>query len=380
LKSKGEADARFNAISEISPDGIMTTNFFGYITYVNPSFCTLTGYEYDDFVGKHAIQLPTMNKKDLMPLLNILKDIIAGKITTTSITFPFHRKDGSSGVGDAYASVLKVNKKREIIAIVKDITHRVELEKEKEEYTNNLEKLVEEKTNQIMDNEKMVTIAKISSMIAHDLKGPLQTINNSLFLLKRKPEDVLKYAEYIELAVKQANNLIDEFNMQGKRTPLKLEYVDLSKLVEESLLQVKTTERVKVSTKIKVSNKIMIDRSRVLRVLNNLIKNSIEAMPNGGNLKIIGDTEKNQTVVKVIDTGKGIPENKISNIFRPFQSSKEKGMGLGLPYCKDTMEQHGGSISVSSVLGKGTTFTLSFPNHPENNPNTSMTQVKTPEL
>jgi signal transduction histidine kinase len=256
----------------------------------------------------------------------------------------------------------------------------VELEKEKEEYTNNLEKLVEEKTNQIMDNEKMVTIAKISSMIAHDLKGPLQTINNSLFLLKRKPEDVLKYAEYIELAVKQANNLIDEFNMQGKRTPLKLEYVDLKKLVEESLLHVKTSENIKFSSEIKISNKIMMDRSRILRVLNNLVKNAVEAMPNGGSIKIIGEKVENQTELKVIDTGNGIPENKLNNIFRPFQSTKEKGMGLGLPYCKDTMEQHGGNISVSSVFGKGTTFTLYFPDNPEINQNLdAITQINNME-
>lgn len=379
MSSKGDADARFNAISEISPDGIITSNFFGYITYVNPSFCSLTGFEYDDFIGKHLIQIPTMEKQDLGPFLNILKDIMAGKIKSTSITFPFHRKDGSSGIGDAYASILKVKNKREIIAIVKDITRQVELEKEKEEYMNNLEKIVEEKTNQIMDNEKMVAIAKFSSMITHDLKGPLQTINNSVFLLKRNPEDVIKYAEYIEAASKQANKLLEKFNTKGKRAPIKFEYVDLEKIVEESLLQVKAIEHIKVSKKIELSNKIMMDGSRILRVLNNLIKNAIEAMPNGGNLKIIGETAKNQTIIKVIDTGIGIPEDKIANIFRPFQSSKAKGMGLGLPYCKDTMEQHGGSISVSSVLGKGTTFTLSFPDHPESSPNISMTQVITPE-
>jgi PAS domain S-box-containing protein len=379
LKTKEVSDARFNAISEISPDGIMTANFFGIITYVNPSFCTLTGYAYEDFVGKHMIQIPTLKQQDMGPFLNILKDIVAGKITTTSITFPYHRKDGTSGIGDAYASTLKVKNKRELIAIVKDITKQVELEKEREQYTTNLEHMVEEKTNQILDNEKMVTIAKVSSMIAHDLKGPLQTINNSVFLLKRNPENVLKYADFIELAVKQANELIDEFNTRGKRTPLKLEPVDLKKLVEESLLQVKTSENVIFSSEIKVSNKIMMDRSRILRVLNNLVKNAVEAMPNGGRLKLIGESVENQIILKVTDTGNGIPESRIDDIFRPFQSTKDKGMGLGLPYCKDTMEQHGGSISVSSVVGKGTTFTLSFPDQPETNPNITMTQIKTPE-
>ena len=379
MSSNELADARFNAISEISPDGIMTANFFGIITYVNPRFCTLTGYDYNDFVGKHMVSIPTLRQKDLQPFLGILKDIIMGKITTTSIQFPYHRKDGSSGVGDAYASTLKVKNKREIIGIVKDITDQVEMEKEREQYTENLETLVEERTNQILDNEKMVTLAKVSSMIAHDLKGPLQVIKNALYLIKIKPDDSNKYLGFIEKAVNQANDLLDEFRNRGKISPLKLEPIDMNKMVEESLLQVKTTEKIKFKTVINTSNKILLDRSKILRVLNNLIKNAVEAMPDGGDLKINVESEFNNTVINVIDTGSGIPESKLVNLFRPFQSSKEKGLGLGLPFCKDAVEQHGGAICVSSVLGKGTTFTITLPNHTENYQNISLEQVKATE-
>ena len=89
-----------------------------------------------------------------------------------------------------------------------------------------------------------------------------------------------------------------------------------------------------------------------------MFKNSIEAMPDGGKITIIVEEEQGNISIKVVDTGLGIPEEKIDKLFRPFQSTKEKGMGLGLNYCKNTVESHGGNIYVESELGKGTTFTI----------------------
>jgi signal transduction histidine kinase len=198
-------------------------------------------------------------------------------------------------------------------------------------------------------------------MIAHDLKGPLQTINNSIFLCKLHPNDNEKYLSYIENAVKQANSLIDEFNSRGKQTPLKMEMVDLNQLIDDSLIQVKTNEQIGFDSNISIKDKILIDRSKMLRVLNNLIKNAIESMPDGGNIYISAEKIDTNAIIKVRDTGVGIPKDKITTLFRPFQSTKSKGMGLGLAFCKNTIEQHGGTISVTSKLGKGTTFSITLP-------------------
>jgi len=482
LKSdiESSSDDRFNAISNMSPDGIMTMNLFGYVTYINPAFTKLTGFPEEEIVGKHMLNIPTMKGKDMKPYIKLVKTFFAGKLDRTSFEFPYNRKDGSSGIGDGYINTIKVNGKRELIAIIKevtdkkmkeeeyqhifetspdgilhinldgvikdvnqsainilniedtkyigkniseiilqsdshdvnlfdiynkiilnnikdpielnfnttnlskwikinasrieiheeilgvqivmrDITQQKNIESDKKLYTDKLEKMVEERTNQIMDNEKMVTLAKISSMMAHDLKGPLQIINNSLYLLKNKTDDQEQYLNYIQAATKQATDLIEEMRIQGKEAPLKLEEVNIKNIIDESSIQVKVSEKVEFETIIKTNKKIRVDKSKFIRVFNNLLKNAIEAMPNGGKITIIVEEKQSNISLEVIDTGLGIPEEKLNNIFRPFQTTKAQGMGLGLSFCKHTIEAHGGKISVKSEQGKGTTFSITIP-------------------
>jgi signal transduction histidine kinase len=263
---------------------------------------------------------------------------------------------------EIYISLIKVYQEKLGMQIVmRDITKEVEIEEERLTYTNNLERMVEERTNQILDNERMVTLAKISSMIAHDLKGPLQVISNSIHLIKRNPENQEKYLEYIQTAINQSNEMIEEMRSKGTKTPLKLEDINLRNVIDEALIQVKVSENVSLNTIIKTERTIRIDKLKFIRVLTNLLKNSIEAMPEGGNITIIVEEKNGFISVKVIDTGIGIPKENIENLFRPFHSTKSKGLGLGLAFCKNTIEAHRGSISVESEQGKGTTFTINLP-------------------
>ena len=473
------SDDRFNAIAEMSPDAIMTINMWGYITYINNAFSKLTGFPENEVVGKHMLRIPTMAGRNLKPYLDLVKSFFSGNFSTRSFEFPYSRKDGSSGIGDAYLNIIQVNGKRELIAILKDITERKKkeeeyqnifktspegiihldlsgkikdinssglqileinsskyigksifeldneleqdinfkqiyddlinnkyvepfeikqkydkkvkyieinvgliktldevlgiqvvlrditqqkmIEQERIAYTEKLETLVQERTNQIVDNEKMIAVAKVSSMIAHDLKGPLQVIQNTLYLLEHKPENQEMYLTYIRTAVKQANDLIEEMREKGKKTPLSLEYVNLNKLIDESLIQVKVSENVSFETIIRCEKEIRLDKSKFIRVFNNLFKNAIEAMPEGGKITILGEEKDDYISIKIMDTGVGIPQDKLNTLFRPFQSTKAKGMGLGLTFCKNTIEAHGGNISVDSELGKGTTFTITIP-------------------
>jgi two-component system sporulation sensor kinase A len=474
------SDDRFAAIAKMSPDGIMMASMYGYITYVNPAFMKLTGFSEEDFVGKHVINIPTLKGRDMKPYLSTLKAFFSRKLDFSTLEFPYTRKDGTSGIGDAYCSTIKVNGKLEILTIVKDVTEKrkkeeeyqnifktspegiihlnldgnikdinssglkllnidaseyieksifslesklnennidilniydkiisnkkvdpfeikfnigdniqwvkvyvslikvheenlgiqillrditqqKEMENEKKLYMDNLEEMVQDRTSQILDNEKMVTLATVSSMIAHDLKGPLQIISNSLHLIKLKPDDQELYLEYIKNAVKQANELIEEMRKKGKETPLQLKNVNLKNIIDESLIQIKVSENVSFETIIKSDKKIRLDKSKFIRVFNNLFKNAVEAMPDGGKITIIVEEKQSDISIEIIDTGLGIPEEKINNLFSPFQSTKAKGMGLGLTFCKKTVEAHGGSISVDSELGKGTTFTIIIP-------------------
>jgi signal transduction histidine kinase len=97
------------------------------------------------------------------------------------------------------------------------------------------------------------------------------------------------------------------------------------------------------------------------RVFLNLIKNALEAMPNGGKLLVESHEQNGQVLINFSDTGIGIPEESIHELWTPLKTTKAKGTGFGLPICKRIVEAHGGRISVSSILGKGTVFTLTLP-------------------
>jgi two-component system sensor histidine kinase AtoS len=106
---------------------------------------------------------------------------------------------------------------------------------------------------------------------------------------------------------------------------------------------------------------IPLDPGKMRRVLDNLIQNAVEAMPEGGTLSIEGGLDKGHLSLKVTDTGTGIPEEEMQSLFTPFHTTKPKGMGLGLAYCRRAVEAHGGTITAQSQEGRGTTFTIKIP-------------------
>ena len=98
-----------------------------------------------------------------------------------------------------------------------------------------------------------------------------------------------------------------------------------------------------------------------MRVLENLLSNAAEAMPVGGVVSVNARHGDGEVVISVSDSGVGMPDEAIDNIFTPLYTTKAKGVGLGLSFCKRAVEAHGGSLSFTSELGYGTTFTIRIP-------------------
>jgi PAS domain S-box-containing protein len=130
---KTQSEARFLALAKISPNAIMISNIYGYVTYINPAYTKLTGYTWDEIIGKHLLQLQVMKGRDIKPYWGLIKQIISGKSDSAKTEFTYTRKDGSSGIGDFFVGIAKIGKKRELIGIVRDITER---RMKEEEYQN----------------------------------------------------------------------------------------------------------------------------------------------------------------------------------------------------------------------------------------------------
>jgi signal transduction histidine kinase len=197
-------------------------------------------------------------------------------------------------------------------------------------------------------------------MIAHDLRGPLQTIKNTTYLIKRDIKNAEKYLEYIDKAVKLSNDLLEEFKNQTRQTPLKIIEFNLAEIIEDVLIPVELNSNIRIIKDIE-DVRIQGDSFKLKRAFQNLIKNAIEAMPKGGTLEIYFEPLHNEVLIGIRDTGVGMSKKMLKNIFKPFQSTKEDGIGLGMLFIKNVIDAHQGSIEVESEEGTGTLFKIRLP-------------------
>jgi signal transduction histidine kinase len=179
-----------------------------------------------------------------------------------------------------------------------------------------------------------------------------------------KQED-FKHIEIVERNIERINYLITELLNCARPAKLNLQPYDIHKVVNEVLESYKTKidlQRIKVIKNFGTQASILtIDQEQMRRAFTNLINNAIEAMPGGGNLTTFTELDGNFFLVKIHDTGKGIPEEDIIKIFDPFFSTKTQGVGLGLTICYGIIVSHGGTIEVESKSKIGSTFTVSLP-------------------
>jgi len=230
------------------------------------------------------------------------------------------------------------------------------------QYTENLQEEVEEKSKDLIDAERMAAAGRIAAMVAHDLRTPLQTIRSAVHLIRNQRELTDEMLDLIDTSVNRASNMIEEFRSQTRDTPLKREPVLLSNLVkmcaDEAIIPRSINLEIVIDD---YEPRILADPSKIRRVLDNMVSNAVDAMPDTGKLCIeMYHTEK-QVTIQVSDTGIGISKDNMENLFKPFHTTKDTGLGLGLPFCKRTVEAHGGVITCESKLGIGTTFKITLP-------------------
>ncbi len=234
------------------------------------------------------------------------------------------------------------------LVLVQDITEQKRMEEE------------------LIDTSKMLAAGSIASMLGHDLRGPLQTIKNSLYLMEKTPETADKSREIISNAVDHALEMLEELRSSTRDTPLQLIETNLGNLFSQVIEDVSVPPQVTLVVDVGEGlERTLLDPAKMRRVLGNLIRNAGEAMPEGGELAVSGEIEGGDVVISVRDTGKGIPVEEMPDLFKPFVTTKSKGMGLGLPYCKRAVEAHGGSISVESEVCVGSMFMVRLPLDPK---------------
>ncbi len=216
-------------------------------------------------------------------------------------------------------------------------------------------------TEKLIQAERMGAVSKVAAMMAHDLRGPLQIINQAAELVERSPDKAPRMLGMIESNARRALEMVEE--LRTSTSPyLNVVETDLASLIRRSVEESQVHDTVEVDLRVGEGLKrVAVDPFKTRRVLDNLIQNSIEAMPNGGRLTVEAERTSQGIQITVSDTGVGIPESEMQKLYVPFYTTKAKGLGLGLPFAKLAVEAHGGSMGVESKVGEGTTFTITLP-------------------
>jgi len=227
---------------------------------------------------------------------------------------------------------------------------------------------VEESQQALLRAEKMATAGRLSVSIAHEVNNPLQSVHNCLHLAGREDLTEEQRSDYFELAKTELNRLMStvqkmlDFYRPGAVSPTE---VDLQEILEYVLnLMSKQLEKQNIQVQLDVQKnlpKIIAVGSQIQQVVINLVLNSVDVMPEGGSLNISACSHKKGVQLLFQDSGPGIANDRIPQIFEPFYSTKDGGTGLGLTVSYNIITAHGGTLELASNDGPGACFRIFIP-------------------
>lgn len=344
-------------------NAVMITDAQAAIQWVNPAFTRTTGYTMAEVIGQN----PRLLKSGQHPpafYAEMWRTLTSGQTWTGELINV--RKDGALFTEQATINPVHDGAGRitHYVAVSQDITDRKSLEK------------------QVIQTQRLESIGLLASGVAHDLNNIIAPISLSIEVLRTRYPGEQKYLDLIEQCTRRGADIVRQVltfsrGMDGTRVPLRL-----SRLVKEvtNLMQETLPRNIDVSYEVTAPQEpeVRVDPTQIHQVLLNLAVNARDAMPQGGRLtltlaeeewddaaagRVPGSTPGRYMVLKVSDTGTGIPPEILPLIFDPFFSTKQRGQGtgLGLSTVHGIVRSHGGFIQVETALGVGTTFVVHLP-------------------
>ncbi len=221
---------------------------------------------------------------------------------------------------------------------------------------------------QLRRAEQSAVVGRLASGIAHEIRNPLNFINLSIDHLRAKFEPGGEAAHILGMIkdeIGRLNRMVSDFLSYGRPARLKLKELDARVLIDEvvRLVSAQAHEQgvsIDIHTEPVESASIQGDAEQLKTCFSNLMINAIQAMPGGGSLRVTLKPAEQDLVIEFEDTGSGIEADEIEQVFEPYYSTKETGIGLGLPLTKKIIEEHSGRIEATSTPGEGAKFIVTL--------------------
>ena len=351
---------RYQELFDFAPDGYLVTDMQGIILDANRSATSLFDVSRSLLIGKPlAIFVKSQEHLTFRTRLAEMKEETAVQIENWELMLSGKRKTFPVSI-----TVGKVTDSRgetdELRWLLRDITKHKQMEAE------------------LQKADKLESVGVLAGGIAHDLNNFLTVILGNLSLVKRctkEDEKATRYLQYMEEAIRQTGNLTWQLlTFASGGNPL-TKAVSIGKLIEEDSAFALSGSKSRCELFLGEDlPSVEIDRGQITQVITNLLINADQAMLEGGTVKIRAEelTVTSETdslplqsghyvTLTITDEGPGIASQILSRVFDPYFSTKEHGSGLGLAICYSIVKKHGGHISVQSVEGEGTSFTIYLP-------------------
>ncbi|MCM3726352.1 ATP-binding protein [Neobacillus cucumis] len=350
-------DKDFSILSK-NRDAFILVDLEGKIQYSSHACEPLLGYSRDTL---HQI---TLNKLFVSEFLNQEQTFFKGRDQEKLDNFDAQVQVIEGSILDVNVTSIPIYFEQDYLGtylVIKDITsikqNRLTMEREKEynALINNLSRL----------SEKQATAGQLAAGIAHEIRNPITAIKGFLQLLMGENVGNRIYFEIINSEIDRIEEILKELMVLAKPNKQKYERINLHSLLEQVITLMASQallNDIQIETQFDFTNTWIIgDNNQLKQVFINYIKNAIEAMPEGGMLRInASPLVGGQVRVSITDQGSGIPEDILNQIGQPFFTTKENGTGLGLLVSRQIIKEHKGDLFIESS-NNGTTIHVEFP-------------------
>lgn len=374
------SEVRFRSLYEANLVGIAIGSISGEVVEANDYYLKLIGYTREELLAGH-VDWRELTPADWLPA----DERALAQLPATGRCAPYEKefqlRDGSRRTVLIFAALLP-GEREDVIALMLDITDRRRAEQELERLNADLERQIRERTAELVQLQKMEAIGQLTGGVAHDFNNVLQGLESCLSALKQYVPEGAPRTLYdtAKRSIESGSRLTQALLAFARRQTLVPEPIDVRQLFGNlgPLLERTLGGLIRIRFEPHADTPaVLADRGQLESALLNLAINARDAMPGGGALvfraaPVIadgkGDTPRELTpgeyvAISVEDSGTGMDEATLARVFEPFFTTKEfgKGSGLGLSMVQGMAVQSGGSVSIASTPGQGTTLTLYLP-------------------
>lgn len=344
-----DREQRYKSLFENNPAIVCSCDRNGRITELNPVVEQISGYRVEELMGRNILDF--IKKEERKNVTARFRRVPKG--IPQQDTIQVKHKEGH--FIDLEVAAMPIRIDGEIVGvymIAKDVT----------EYNKAQEML--------RRAEKLNVAGELAAGIAHEIRNPLTSLKGFVQLLQPTLTDKKAYTDVMLSELERINQIVTELLLLAKPQTAAFEEKHLQQLLEH-VRTLMNTKAIMNYTEIVIdyradTTNIYCEENQLKQVFINVLKNAIEAMPDGGEIKIaVEDTDDGGVLIRVIDEGDGIPEESLPKLGEPFYTTKEQGTGLGLMISSKIIEEHGGTMGFVSDRDEGTTVEILLPSSPK---------------